>query len=712
MDSYRAVDTLTSDRPRWELMLAKLKAHEMPPPDHDRPAKEIDTLVAFLEKEFDKADASLTPDPGRVTARRLNRAEYRNTIRDLLAVDFRADKNFPTDDSGEGFDNIADILTVSPVLMEKYLAAAGTIADRAIATGALPKPVEVEYSLRFKSLRRLDPSNVEATHRFDFDADYDFRIGLPGQREKDAAPVTLGLWVDGKLAYSQLIETKPSGLVYFNPYSEEKIHVPVTEGDHTLRLGFIDDPFVKGLTKENIYKDTVNKWIGSVTIVGPYASTTEKASRKKILICDPATGQVCVDKIVSTLARRAYRRPVTRAEVAQLTKFVALAKADGQTVEQGIGLAIQAMLVSPHFLFHIERDPDPTDPTKVHRVADVELASRLSYFLWNSMPDDELLSLAERGTLDTPLVLDAQVKRMLADPKAFALAENFAGQWLEVRNLDSIRPDPQKFPDWTPDLRDAMRTETQMFFDWMLKQNRPIGEFLNARYTFLNEQLAKYYGIDGVTGPEFRKVDLATPERGGVLSQGSVLAVSSYPTRTSVVIRGKYILQNILGAPPQPPPPDVPQLDESAVGTTASLRKQMENHRNNPICASCHSRMDPLGFALENYDAIGKWRTQDGKFPIDSSGVLPSGKSFSTPAEMRDVLSQMLPDFSRLLTEKLLTYALGRGIQPYDKPTIRRITQQAAASGYGFQTLVREVTRSLPFQQRRGEAVPAASGSR
>jgi mono/diheme cytochrome c family protein len=706
---YRSVETLATDRDRWESILAKLKTREMPPDDAViQPSDEqINTLVKLLEKEFERADAAMKPDPGRVTARRLNRAEYTNTIRDLLAVDFRADRNFPTDDSGEGFDNIGDVLTVSPVLMEKYLAAAGRIAERAIATGSLPKPVEVEYSLRFKNLRRIDPSNVEATHRFDFDADYELKIGLPGQRAKDAAPVTLGLWIDGRLVQTTTVETRPSGLVYFNPFSEERIRVPITEGDHTLRLGFIDDPFVKTLAQDEIYKDSVNKWVGAVTVIGPFATSGEKPSRKKILVCDPASDPRCVDRILATLARRAYRRPVTGAEVAALKRFVDMARADGQSVEQGIGLAIQAMLVSPHFLFHIERDLYPNDPSRMHRVSDVELASRLSYFLWNSMPDDELLSLAERRRLSVPLVLDTQVKRMLADPRSAAMAENFAGQWLEIRNLDAIKPDPQKFPAWTPELRDAMKTETRMFFDTILRENRPVGEFSDARYTFLNELLAKHYGINNVTGPEFRRVDLATGERGGVLTHGSVLAVSSYPTRTSVVIRGRYILQNILGTPPPPPPADVPALDEQAVGTTASLRKQMEAHRTSAICASCHSRMDPLGFALENYDAIGKWRTMDGGFPVDSSGVLPGGKKFANSAEMRQILTERVPELTRTLTEKLLIYSLGRGLQRYDRPTVNGITKRVAASGYGFQTLVQEVVRSLPFQSRRAEDVKA-----
>jgi hypothetical protein len=699
------VESLTRDRDLWELVLAKLKAREMPPPDVVRPDQQVDALAKFLEHEFDRADAAAAPDPGHVVAHRLNRTEYTNTIRDLLAIEFRADKDFPTDDSGDGFDNIGDVLTVSPVLMEKYLSAASRIATRALAAEPLPKPIEVEYSLRFKNLRRLDSSNVEATHRVDFDADYTLRIGLPGNRAKDAKPVTLGLWLDGKLLKTMPIETKPSGLVYFNPYSEEEMQVALPEGDHTFRLGFIDDAFVKTLKKEDLYKDTINKWIGSMTVVGPFPSTGEKPSRSKILICDPKSGSLCVTRILSSLARRAYRRPVTPAETAALTRFVALARADGQSVEQGLALAIQAMLVSPNFLFHIEHDAKPTDPNAVHRVSDVELASRLSYFLWNSMPDDQLLTLADQHQLSVPRVLDAQVTRMLADPRASALAENFGGQWLETRNLDGIKPDPQKFPVWGPPLRDALKTETRLFFDAVLRDNRPITDFLDARYTFLNEFLANYYGIDGVDGPEFRRVALTTDQRGGLLGQGSVLAVSSYPTRTSVVIRGKYILNNILGAPPPPPPANVPALDDEAVGTAASLRTQMEKHRADPICASCHSRMDPLGFGLENYDAIGRWRTEDGNFPVDARGVLPSGTSFTGPAEMRQVLAGMLPEFARCLTEKMLTYALGRGVQRFDRPAVRSITKRLADSGYGFQTLVHEVVRSVPFQQRRGEAV-------
>ncbi len=389
--------------------------------------------------------------------------------------------------------------------------------------------------------------------------------------------------------------------------------------------------------------------------------------------------------------------------MAELAKFVDEAKADGQTVEQGLELAIEAMLVSPNFLFRIEHDAHPTDARRAHPVSDVELASRLSYFLWSSMPDDELMALAEAGRLRP--ALDAQVKRMLADGRSSALAENFAGQWLELRNLDVVKPDPVKFPEWNAELRDDMKTETRLFFDAILRENRPLAEFLDARYTFLNERLAKFYGIPGVKGPEFRRVELETAERGGLLGQASVLTVSSYPSRTSVVLRGKYILDNILNDPPPPPPPDVPALDEAAVGTEMSLRKQMETHRSEPMCAACHAKMDPLGFGLENYNAIGKWRTMDGKFPVDASGTLPGGKSFSTPAEMRALLISQLPQFAQAVTEKMLTYALGRGLKPEDREAVGEITVRWAAGNYAFQDLIFEVVRSFPFQDRRGERI-------
>ncbi len=393
-------------------------------------------------------------------------------------------------------------------------------------------------------------------------------------------------------------------------------------------------------------------------------------------------------------------------------RFVDIAEGEGLSTEQGIQLAIQAMLVSPHFLFRIERDADPTDPKAIHAISDFELASRLSYFLWSSMPDDTLLDLAQAGKLHEPTSTRSSKLTGCWPTSGPAFAENFSGQWLETRNLDSVDPDPELFPTWGAELREAMKTETSLFFDAILRENRPLGEFLDADFTFLNSTLAKHYGIEGITGEEFRKVELGTNQRGGILSHASVLTVTSYPTRTSPVIRGKYVLENILGAAPPPPPPDIPALEEANAGPGASVRQQLEAHRASPACASCHARMDALGFGLENYDAIGHWRTEDNEQPLDSSGVLPNGKSFETPAELRTILLDDIDSFAGAMTEKTLIYALGRGLEPYDRITVKKIRKALADNDYRFQTLVHEVVKSLPFRQRRGEAVANAGHER
>jgi hypothetical protein len=703
--------SLTEHRDVWDAILRRLRAGDMPPAGTRGPEPaRMSAMTAYIERAFERADALVPPDPGRMTAHRLNRSEYSNTIRDLLGVRFRAERDFPADDSADGFDNIGDVLTVSPLLMERYLSAAERIAGWAMATDNLPaKPLEIGYLAREQRIRRPDRSTIEAEHRVEFAGEYIVRFGLPGERPAiegfDAAPVTLGFWMDGTLLASQSVETKPSGLVYFNPYSEEEFRLYLPEGDHVFRAGFIDDGFVKMLPQDEAYSRRVNKFLESIVFIGPFPSTSEKDTRKKILTCNPESGRACIESIVANLARRAYRRPPTPSEVASLVRFVDLAKTNGQSTEQGIQLAIQAMLVSPNFLFRIERDPDPRNASLVHEVSPFELASRVSYFLWSSMPDDELLTLAGSGKLADPRVLEAQVNRMLADTRAAAFASNFAGQWLETRNLDSVKPDPDKFKEWNPELRDAMKTETTLFFEHVLRENRPVSDFLNAKYTFLNERLATHYGIDGVSGADFRRVDLTTDRRGGVLSQGAVLTVSSYPTRTSPVIRGKYVLQNLLGMPPPPPPADVPLLEESAGAESKSVREQLEVHRANAVCASCHRNMDPLGFGLENYDAIGRWRDTDGEFPVDASGALPSGQRFTTAGEMRSLLLLQLPQFSRTLTEKMLTYALRRGLKPFDRRTVESIHRAVIDDGYHFRTLVHQIVKSLPFQARRGEDV-------
>lgn len=705
-------DSLVEHREVWEKIVRRVEAGEMPPSGITRPPEAtLDAFVDTVQSALGGAEGSAPPDPGRVTARRLNRNEYSNTIRDLLGVDFRAENYFPTDDSGDGFDNIGEVLTVSTVLMENYMSAAERIARWAISTELPPEPLADEYRSRDRKIRRIDPSTIEAVHTVEYAGEYTVRIGLPGERAEDAKPVTLNLWMDGELVQSMPVETKPSGLVYFNPYSEEEMRVYLPEGDHVFRAGFTDDDFVGTLAPGDVYDDKKNKFLNAIIFLGPFPSDVEKETRQRILVCDPDSGRACLEEIISTLARRAYRRPVTPQETDALLRFVDLAQADGYSTERGLELAIQAMLVSPNFLFRIEHDPDPEDPSEVHPVSEIELASRLSYFLWSSMPDGELLGLAEAGRLREPGGLGQQVERMLADPRSGALAANFAGQWLEIRNLDVVEPDSEKFPQWDAELRDAMRAETTSFFEHVVKNNRPISEFLDADYTFLNERLAGFYGIAGVEGPGFRRVGLSPTQqqqRGGVLSQASVLTVSSYPNRTSPVIRGKYVLTNILGTPPPPPPPDVPSLDEAAVGTTGSMRQQLEAHRANPTCASCHARMDPLGFGLENYDAIGRWRTEDGNFPVDAKGTLPNGRTFASPEEMRSILESQLPDFSRTLTEKMLTYALGRGLRSYDRLAVAAIDRALADDGYRFQTLIQEIVRSLPFQSRRGEVVTEA----
>jgi hypothetical protein len=414
---------------------------------------------------------------------------------------------------------------------------------------------------------------------------------------------------------------------------------------------------------------------------------------------------------VAPLVKRAWRRPITKLELNSLLLLVATARKRGDSFEQAIGVALQAILVSPYFLYRLEQDPVQAG---IYRLNQYELASRLAYFVWSSMPDDELLALADHSQLQGPAAMQAQIKRMLANPKSKRLVEAFGGQWLGTRNLDdAAKPDAKKFPEYTEDLRDAMKTETEMFLQAIVDEDRSVLDLLDARFTYLNERLARFYGIPGVTGAEFRRVELDGVQRGGILTQASVLTVSSYPTRTSPVIRGKYILDNILGAPPPPPPPGVPLLDEASLGTSATVRQQLEKHRSNVLCASCHSKMDPLGFGLENYDAIGRWRTLDGKLPIDATGVLPNGKTFSTPAELKQILKSDPDVFVRCLAQKLLVFALGRGLENYDRPAVDQIVRNVAAGGYRFSTLLEEIVNSAPFQMRTApEATKTAEASK
>jgi mono/diheme cytochrome c family protein len=772
LQAYSASTGLAEHREMWETVLRRIKAGEMPPKPLPRPNRdELQAVTNWMETQFDDLDLHAKPEAGRVTARRLNKAEYDNTIRDLLALNIAPAADFPQDDSGYGFDNIGDVLSLSPVLMEKYLNAAEKISRMAVFGAEPMKP----SLIRLQTVRAKTPpvtvvpatydetglslpNAFHATHQFPIEAEYGFRIGLAGFRPAGSEPFSVTLWLDGKPIKTQAVDVSgrlPESLPWEQDLSGKmvELRVRIPAGEHWLAASIphlyeglpaalhgpnpsrlpppsppdfdsvIKPP--KNATPERLafYKRRLSEAIkssnqlngariGNVELIGPFNPNLAPSleTRKKIYVCGHLNGHheaSCARKIVTNLARNAFRRPVSATEVDRYLQLVTQAQKDGDSFEGGISLALQALLVSPDFLFRIETSPAPrlvaasTASGDAQRINEYELASRLSYFIWSSTPDAELLRCADLGTLRKPDVLKAQVQRMLKDPRSFALAENFGGQWLEFRALESVKPDHDRFPEYDSYLRMSMQRETELFVDSIVRDDRSILDLIAGKYTFVNQRLAEFYKIPGVTGPEFRRIDLSNvPERGGVITQASVLTVSSYATRTSPVLRGKWVLENILNDPPPPPPPGVPNLDVAAVGTTISLRQQMEKHRANPICASCHQRMDPLGFGLENYNAIGAWRTQDGKFPVDPAGTLPNGKSFHGPDELKAILAGDQEVFTRCLTEKLLTYALGRGLERYDRPTVKVIVQQVAANDYRFSSLVLAIVNSLPFQMQ------------
>jgi mono/diheme cytochrome c family protein len=565
LDVYKDDAAALKDRSVWEQVAKNVHSQNMPPEGKPHPSSDqIKLLTQWFTTTFPDNDCTGKKDPGRVTIRRLNRTEYNNTIRDLVGIDFRPAQDFPADDVGYGFDNIGDVLSLPPLLMEKYLAAAEKIVREIMATPAVRK-------------RILSP------------------------------------WPDSK--------------------NEEE----------------------------------------------------------------------CARKIIDSFGRKAYRRPIFPGEMDRLLQFVRLARSQKDGFDKGMELVLEAILTSPHFLFRIETDRAPGNPFLPHPVTDYELATRLSYFLWSSMPDEELFSLAGKRSLRENGNLEKEIQRMLKDPKAHALVENFAGQWLELRNLRNASPDPGMFPLFDETMRQSMRRESELFFETLVKEDRSILDFLDADFTFVNEQLARLYGLPNVRGEEFRRVSLKGTPRGGILTQASVLTVTSNPTRTSPVKRGKWILENILGTPPPPPPPDTPPLtEEKTRALSGTLRQRMEQHRANPNCATCHQRMDPLGFGFENFDAIGGWRDHEGAFSIDASGVLPGGKKFNGPAELKTVLKEKKDEFCRCLAEKMLTYALGRGLESYDKCAVDKICAALAKNNYRFSTLLIEIVKSDPFQMRRG----------
>ena len=757
-----------------EHALLKLRTGEMPPEDEERPdPKAVEAVTRWIEQEFARLERVTPPDPGRVTARRLNRTEYNNTVRDLFGIDVRPADDFPQDDAGYGFDNIADVLSLSPVLLEKYMVAAEKVVRTAMfgydtqapTLVRLKAPTAVVAPLRtppaqYDTTGLSLPNSAHASHRVTVPGTYLLRVFMNGRRPLGSMPLRIGVYVDGVLSAEQRLD--PAAQASFDDDEQEldgktlEFKVPLAAGERWIaatvlnlfdglparfsgpnpsthpeqhrvseftppprtvsaeRLAQLRKDFEA--RQEALSKAPINTArVGRLEMAGPFEPdvTPSRQALQAIYACGhvPGAGRPaphqswCGLKNLSTVAQRAFRRPVAREELVPYVAVMARAQHNGESFDEALAVALQAVLVSPDFLFRLERDRvSPTGAPAVP-VSDHELASRLSYFLWSSLPDAPLRRLADRRALRQPGVLEAQVRRMLADPRSSSLVEEFGGQWLQFRALESVAPDRDKFPSFDNYLRLSMRNETMLFFEHIVRQDRSVLEFLDAKYTFLNERLATHYGVGGVSGPTFRRVDLTGGQRGGVLTQASVLTVSSYATRTSPVLRGKWVLDNLLDAPPPDPPAGVPALDESAVGQTASLRQQMEAHRANPTCASCHRRMDPLGFGLENYDAIGAWRAMDGKFAIDPKGELPDGRTFHQPSELRTILLQDRQDFSRALSSKLMTYALGRGLERHDKPTIRGIVSRLPQHDYRFSGLVLEIVKSLPFQMRR--AVPA-----
>jgi mono/diheme cytochrome c family protein len=772
LQSFVSVASLIEHRDRWDEVVVKLRAGEMPPLEEEQPPEEERQAVAtWLARELERIDRTTPPDPGRVTARRLNRTEYNNTIKELLGVDVRPADDFPQDDSGYGFDNIADVLSLSPVLMEKYVTAADRVARLALFGSPPLKPTLVR--LRSEGRRAGDartfpetydvtglslPNAFHAIHRVPVDGEYVVRVVLGGLRPAASEPISVALWVD-----ERLVQTATHDQERAASFADDRqdfggqalqLRVRLTAGDHWLsvaipriyeglpaRLGGpnpssrVEQPREfkppADATPERIavlrkrFEDAQAEVakiplngvrVSAVEVGGPYeqVSGPSNASLEKIYTCGHLHGghqATCAPRIMTDLARRAFRRPVTTREVQKYVGLVELAEKQEGSLAEGLAVGIQALLVSPDFLFRIERDRQTPPNAASYPITPHELAARMSYFLWASMPDDELRRAADAGTLRDPKVRAYQVRRMLRDPKARALAEHFGGQWLQFRALESLTRDRDRFPDFEDYLRLSMRRETEMFIEYIIREDRSILDFIDGKYSFVNERLARHYGIPNVVGPEFRRVDLGGLPRGGVLTHGSVLTVSSYATRTSPVLRGKWILENLLNAPPPPPLPDVPNLDEAAIGTSVSMREQLEAHRKNPTCASCHRRMDPLGFGLENFDASGAWRTIDGKFPVDASGALPDGRTFQGPDELRAILSADRDAFARCLTSKLLTYALGRGLERYDTRTVKLITSRLPGHGYRFSGLVLEIVNSLPFLSRRSSSeVPVKAG--
>lgn len=742
-----------------EKVLSQLRNRRMPPMEMPKPSEAVyNELVSWLESEIDEL-AATAPNPGRTdTFHRINRAEYANSVRDLLDIDVDVEELLPADDiDAYGFDNMADVLTVSPALMERYLSAARKTARLAIGEeplGPVSQIYEVPILLNQNDRMSDDlpfgsRGGVAMDHYFPVAGQYDLSLrlhrnyvnyirGMGSQHEIEVR-------LDGKLIQSFAIGGQEPDVLQApasyggNQFGDREWEEYMLFADSNLRLRFEAEPgphivglsFVRRFTEpegvlqppQSVFAAAINEMrdgdaaIEQAQITGPFdaAGPGDTPSRRAIFVCTPASNdlsseEVCATEILSGLANRAYRRPLQQTDIDTLMDFYRIGRGDGQSgFDAGIQLAVERILISPDFLFRVEQDPLNVAPATDYELSDLELASRLSFFLWSSIPDEELLSIAERGELQNPDILEAQTQRMLDDPRSSALVKNFASQWLYLRNLRSLVPDAVEFPEFDENLRNAFRQESELYFESLLRDDRSVLDLLGAGYTYVNERLAEHYGIEGVYGSHFRRVDLEgelAQQRGGILGQGSLLTATSYANRTSPVLRGKWVLTNILGTPPPPPPADVPDLPENgADGQPATIRDRMIQHREDPNCAVCHLPMDPLGLALENFDAVGRWRdTGEANLAIDASGQLPNGTAFYGLNGLRNILLDRSDEFAGTVTEKLFAYAIGRPPEYFDKPTVRMITRSAALDNYSWSSIIMGIVKSAPFRTRRSES--------
>jgi len=733
------LDKVADNAETWEKVLRKLHGGMMPPQGMPRPdATTVDQFMGWLETSLDRAAAS-HPEPGRSTLHRLNRTEYGNAIHDLLDLDIDAASYLPADDEANGFDNIADVLRFSPSLLEQYLSASDKISSLAVGDPSITPvslvfhaPPDLDQEKHIEGLPLGTRGGIRIPYNFPLDGEYDFRVfllqNIVGYLTGLEYAHQLEISIDGQRVFLAQVggeeDNKMSdanlGVAKDTIDARLRTRIPVKAGPRTVVVTFLrrnsapsDEPLQPFTHDHDLQNMNGVPRIDRMQITGPFNPTGsgDTPSRHRIFSCRPSNAAAelpCARTILTNLARRAYRRPVTGADLENLLSFYQSAR-NKKNFDAGIENALRLILTNPKFLFRTESDPAGAAPGSMHPVSDLELASRLSFFLWSTIPDDQLITVASQGKLKDPAILEQQVKRMLADDRSEALVKNFAGQWLLLRNLPNVQPDPNEFPNFDDNLRQAFRRETEMFFGSILREDRNVLDLLTADYTFVNERLAKHYGIAGVYGSQFRRVKIANEQRRGLLGQGSILTVTSDANRTSPVKRGKFILEAILGTPPPAPPPNVPPLKENEGAQALSVRARLEEHRKSPACSGCHAVMDPLGFSLENFDGVGEWRIKEPGGAVDPSGQLADGTKVDGPVALRNAIMRHPEQFVRTLTEKMLTYGLGRGLEYYDMPTVRGIARDASRTDYKFSSIVLGIVKSTPFQMRRVQDAPVTA---